>query len=84
MRMPGQFVVQRDKFAFYLLSVCPFNQGAGVVQSVLRLHAPAAEEHCPQNVQTGSGAHKACYSVGRKGFFSRSKAPGPEIENTSI
>jgi len=34
-RMSGQFVAQKDKFAFYMFSVSPFNQGAGVVQSVL-------------------------------------------------
>jgi hypothetical protein len=35
MRMSGQFVAQSDKFVFYMFSVSPFNQGAGVVQSVL-------------------------------------------------
>jgi len=80
MRMSGQFVAQRDKFAFSMFSVSPFNQGAGVVQSVLWLDAPSTQEHCPQNVQTGSGTHKDCYSVGRKGSFLGAKLPALKLK----
>lgn len=84
MRMSRPFIAQRDNSPFSMFFVSPFNQGTGVVQSVLWLEDQAGEELCPQNVQTGSGAHKACYSVGWKGYFSLSKAPRPEIENTSV